>query len=74
MQSVRDRLISELLQTHTFEEYCSYVRFLGNTVTVVEGERSFRAVALRIAQDGRLVVKEGDTERALSSAEISLKL
>ena len=74
VQSVRDRLISELLQTHSFEEYCSYVRFLGNTVTVVEGERSFRAVALRIAQDGRLVVNEGDTERALSSAEISLKL
>lgn len=74
VQKVRDCLIKELSKEHTFEEYRAYLRFLGKEVTVIEGENSYLAVALRVLRDGRLVVKVGEREKILNSAEISLKL
>lgn len=73
VEEVRDELIRNLGKPDRFEDYCSYLRFLGSEVTVTEGERSYRATALRVLADGRLEINENGNLRALSSAEISLK-
>lgn len=70
----RDRLIEKYCAEDTFEDYLSRVRFLGREVTVTEGERVYSAVARKILPDGRLEIVEGKAARALSAAEISLKI
>ncbi|MDE6058499.1 MAG: biotin--[acetyl-CoA-carboxylase] ligase [Clostridia bacterium] len=73
-EEAREKLIENYCKPSSFEEYLSYIRFLGNTVYVTEGEKNYRATALRILSDGRLEIDDGDKVRALSAAEISLKL
>lgn len=68
---VRERLIESYLRSSTFEDYLTYVRFLGKKIEVIEGERKYTAVAKQILTDGRLVVDSGES-RILSSAEIVL--
>lgn len=70
----RETLIKEYSKESTFEDYLSRVRFLGRTVRVTEGDRQYEAVAKEILCDGRLLIEEGGALRALSSAEISIKL
>lgn len=70
----REALIQSYCTESAFEDYLARVRFLGTRVKVTEGERSFGAVARRILQDGRLEVETESGVRALSAAEISLKL
>ncbi len=72
--AVREELIANLQKSDSFDDYLSFVSFLGTEVTIVEGERSYRAVARRILEDGRLEVEERGSLRALSAAEIKLKL
>ncbi|MDE6676434.1 MAG: hypothetical protein K2K12_01810, partial [Clostridia bacterium] len=73
-EEAREKLIENYCKPSSFEEYLSYIRFLGKTVYVTEGEKNYRATALKILSDGRLEIDDGDKVRALSAAEISLKL
>lgn len=70
----RGKLIQNYCRESSFEEYLSYIRFLGKTVQVTEGERVYEAAARRVLPDGRLEIQTESGVRALSSAEISLKL
>lgn len=70
---VRDELISNLLREDDFAEYLSLVRFLGKEITVVEGEKSFPAIARAISEDGRLIADTAAGRRVLSAAEISVR-
>ncbi len=70
---VRDELISNLLREDDFAEYLSFVRFLGKEITVVEGEKSFPAIARAISEDGRLIADTAAGRRTLSAAEISVR-
>ncbi len=70
----RQKLIEELLRPSAFADYLARVKFLGREVTVEENGRLFSAVAEEILPDGRLVVKNAEGVRRLSSAEITLKL
>lgn len=74
VEAARDELIKNLCHKDSFSEYLSFVRFLGRDVLVTEGARQYTAVPLRILPDGRLEIRENGAVRALSSAEISLKL
>lgn len=69
----REALIDNYCRETSFEDYLARVRFLGKTVQVREGERSYGALARRILPDGRLEIETESGVRALSSAEISLK-
>ena len=73
LQEVRSALIGNFERESSFEEYLSFVRFLGRTVRVTEGSRTYEAVARRILRDGRLEI-EAEGIRALSAAEIALRL
>lgn len=73
-ERVRDRLIANLLVPSDFAEYRAQVGFLGKTVGITEGERSFFAVARDVLPDGRLLIEEKGAVRALSSAEIGVRL
>lgn len=70
----RETLIRNYAQADDFADYLSRIRFLSRMVTVREGEREYDALARRILPDGRLEVEAGGELRALSAAEIGLKL
>lgn len=74
VEEVRAALIEEYARPTGFEEYLSFVRFLGETVTVVEGGRSYPAVARRILPDGRLEAEAETGIEILSAAEITVRL
>lgn len=73
-EEVRDRLVGHLQETDGFDEYLSYVSFLGQTVTVIEGQNSYCATARRILPNGNLEVEYSGQKRILSAGEISLRL
>lgn len=72
--AVREKLIEAYLQPSDFGEYLSYVRFLGRRIRVCEGGGTYEAIARRILPDGRLEVGTEKGIRALSAAEISIRL
>lgn len=71
---VREKLLDELSMPTAFSEYLGYVKFLGKRIEVTEGERKYAAIARGILPDGRLTVEENGQTRALSAAEIAIKL
>lgn len=74
VEEVRTTLIREICKESTFEEYLSFVGFLGREITVLQNGESYLAVAQRILPDGRLeIVKDGE-KIAISSAEISIRI
>lgn len=72
VKEVGKRLLANYLRPSDFEEYLTYVRFLGDTIDVTEGEAHYAAVARRILPDGRLEVERDGELRRLSNAEIML--
>lgn len=70
----REQLIQSYCKPSSFEEYLAYIRFLGKNIQVTEGERVYRATARCVLPDGRLEIETENGVRALSAAEISLKL
>ncbi len=73
-EEARERLIFHYSEKDTFEDYLSYVSFLGREVEVSEGNERYQAKALRILPDGRLEIESNHAVRALSAAEIKIKL
>lgn len=70
----KDKLVSCLSQSYTIADYKGYMPWLGEEVTLnmTQGVRTVRAID--IAQDGRLVVSDGDIIEKISAAEVSLRL
>ena len=73
-EEARGILIENYLREDTFDDYLSYVRFLGREVEIAEGNETYRAQAVQILGDGRLQVKKNGQIRTLSAAEIKLRL
>ena len=65
-------LLENYLRPSTYEEYLTYVRFFGEKIDVIEGEKHYTAIARNILPDGRLEVEQDGCRRALSCAEIIL--
>lgn len=63
-------LAYNLYAKHTMEEYVSYCKFLGKEITVIKGDKSYRAVADSVLPDGNLKLKSGEI---LSAAEITIR-
>lgn len=72
VQAVRESLLNNYLRPSTFEEYLSFVRFLGEEIGVFEGDAQYTATASRILPDGRLEVLREGKPHILTSAEITL--
>ncbi len=73
-EAVRDALVEELQKSFSVEEYKKYIFFLGKNIFLLEGEQKREVVALDIDERGRLKVKDGDKERSVTAAEVSLRL
>ena len=55
--------------------YVAHNMIPGHEIRILDGERSRKALALEICQDGRLLVLEEDGSRtALSYGEVSIRL
>lgn len=65
------KLIENLYVKYTVEEYKSYNMVLGKEITVISGEKSYKAVAKDISDDGNLIMENGEK---LSYGEISVRL
>ena len=65
------RLVENLYRKYTIEEYKSYNMVLGKEITVISGEKSYKAVAKDISDDGNLILENG---RKLSYGEISVRV
>ena len=66
--------IEELCKETTFAQYLNYIKFIRKKILVREGEREFFATARGILEDGRLEIEQDGRLRALSAAEISIKM
>ncbi len=73
VEEVRGKLTENLTQKSTFEEYLSFVGFLGRRVQVLGKERYF-ATAKRVLLSGELEVEKDGELIKLSSGEISVRL
>ncbi len=73
-KEAREELIRSYTSPTDFDDYLSRIRFLSRTVRVTEGGREYDAVARRILPDGRLEIEENGAIRALSSAEIRIRI
>lgn len=71
---VRDAVIANFQQKTSFKDYLGYINFLGQQILVIEGDRKFSAMARQILPDGRLEIEEKGEIRALSSAEIRIRV
>lgn len=65
------KLIENLYGKYTIAEYKSYNMVLGREITVLSGEKSYKAVAKDISDDGNLILTNGEK---LSYGEISVRL
>lgn len=74
VSDVREKLIENLQKNDTFGDYLCFVKFLGHTVNITEGEETYSARAVRILPDGRLEVDREGARRILSAAEIGMRL
>ena len=63
-------LAYNLYKEYSMEEYISYCKFLGKEITVIKGDKSYRAVAESVLPDGNLKLKSGEI---LSAAEITIR-
>ncbi len=73
VRAVREKLLKFLSQSYTVEDYKSYIDWFGKTVTLTTAQGDVKAVAIDVADDGRLVcLIDGKTEY-ISSAEVSLR-
>ena len=64
-------LVEEVTKSQEVALYGDYSCVLGKTITVIRGEKTFKAVAKTILPDGRLVLSDG---QVLSSEEISIRI
>ena len=74
VEKVRSMLIENYKKGSSFEEYLSFVQFLGKEILVMESGMSYTAIACRILPDGRLEIKKDGNIRALSAAEITIRI
>ncbi len=66
-----NRLVENLYKDYTIEEYKSYNLVLGKEIMVLSGEKSYKAVAKDISDNGNLILENG---KKLSYGEISVRL
>ncbi len=74
VEEVRNRLIEHYESPSTFEEYSALLKYVGERVTVMEGYALYEANVLGVLPDGRLQISRNGEVRALSSAEIRIKV
>ena len=73
-QAVENKLIAYLNEEFSMDEYLKRVGYLNEEVTFVENGKEFIAVAVRVENDGALVIKTDDGERKVYAGEVSLRL
>lgn len=74
VDEVRDSLLKNLEKNYGVEDYKKYIDWFGSAITIKTLHGSFEAVALDVAEDGRLVVSDNGEKKYISSAEISIRL
>lgn len=71
---VKSAFVDAVEREYTLDDYRSYIDWLGGEVIIREGQSEFKATAIDIADDGRLIIKIMEKERKISAAEVSLRL
>ncbi len=74
LKAVRTRLIKNLRNEYTVDDYKSYVDWFGQEVTLQGNGNGTEAVALDVDDHGNLICKIDGIIKKISSAEMSLRL
>ncbi len=74
VELVRDTLIENLQQSYTVEQYKSFIDWFGRDVILNCADGTVKAVAVDVADDGRLICFVNGNIVKMSSAEVSLRL
>ncbi|MCD8200829.1 MAG: biotin--[acetyl-CoA-carboxylase] ligase [Clostridia bacterium] len=72
--SVAKKLTKNLQRDYSVGEYMSYINWLGKSLSVLQGEERYDAVAVAVTADGRLAVERDGKVICLSSAEVTIRL
>lgn len=74
VNEVKNRLLKNLENDYSVQDYKSYIDWFGTTVKLLENGQTREAIALDVSPNGRLIVKSGGTIFEINSAEVSLRL
>lgn len=74
IEEVKARLLLHLGERCSVGEYKSYIDWLGREVALIIGEKTVRATALDVAENGALIVLSGGKKIELTAGEVSLRL
>lgn len=74
VSEVETKLVSELKQAHTIEDYRSFLGFMNKNITLILGDERIPATLLCVEDDGRLRASIDGQERVFSSAEVSVRI
>ncbi len=74
VNEVADKLMEFLLEEYPIEEYVKRVGYLDREILLIEGEKQTKVYALKVDLDGSLLVKDGETVRAVRAAEVSVRV
>ncbi|MDE7453942.1 MAG: biotin--[acetyl-CoA-carboxylase] ligase [Clostridia bacterium] len=74
LSDVKNTLIANLQNNYSLEQYKSYINWFGREMVLICADGEIKAVALDVAEDGRLVCEVNGKTVKVSSAEVSLRL
>jgi len=71
---VRDELIAALGDNYDVGDYKPYLKFLSSRVYISEGDKKSLVTAEDVDSFGRLIISENGQKRAVTAAEVTLRL
>ena len=74
VKEVEGKLLENLFQPFSMNDYVKRVGYLNRPLTLTIGETAYRAVALRVEEDGGLIVLIDGEEKKVHSGEVSLSV
>ena len=74
VKEVEEILLKNILEPFKMEEYTKRVGYLNRPLTLTMNEKVFQAVAIRVEEDGGLIVLINGEEKKVYSGEVSLSV
>ena len=74
VDEVGETLIAKLFEENIYEKYGEYLGWIGEEVTLLSGEESFRATLLGVDELGNLNVAINGEKRRFAAAEITVRI
>lgn len=74
LERVKDRFLCRLEGQYSLKDYKSYIDWLGSEILLVDGDKTRKAVAVDICENGSLKVNWSGDMLEITAGEVSLRL